>query len=72
MELIKRSLLKGITRRSDLRGVISLYNEDNFTDVKLTDSSFYPSDSTLSSIMYRCMLHNRYSHMDEERVLALV
>ena len=70
--LVRRSLEKGITRRSDLNGVIALHNEDNFPEVKITDAAFYPSMSTLSSIMYRQLLHLRYSHMDEERILEIV
>ena len=43
-----------------------------FPDVSELDSSFYPSDRALSSLMYRSMIIHRQTHIDQERVLRLV
>lgn len=71
-ERVKRVLLQGVTRRSEMRTHLTIYVEDNFKDIPRSNTAFYPSDRALSSLMYRGLLLNRYSHMDEERVLALV
>ena len=42
------------------------------SDVSELDSSFYPSDQALSSLMYRVMILHRQTHIDQERVLRLV
>ena len=45
---------------------------ENFPDISELDSSFYPSDQVLSSLMYRAMILHRQMHIDQERVLRLV
>ena len=45
---------------------------ENFPDVSELDSSFYPSDRALSSLMYRSMILHRQTHIDQEHVLRLV
>ena len=65
-------LLMGVTQRSEMRRHINVYVEENFPDVSKLDTSFYPTDQCLSSIMYRSMILHRHSHMDQDKVLQLV
>ena len=62
----------GVTQRSEMRQHINIYVEENFPSVSKLDASFFPSDQCLSSIMYRAMILHRHSHLDQEKVLALV
>ena len=71
-ERVRKMLLMGVTQRSEMRRHINVYVEENFPSVSKLDASFYPSDQCLSSIMYRAMILHRHSHLDQEKVLALV
>ena len=44
----------------------------HFPDISKLDSSFYPSDQALSSLMYQAMILHRQMHIDQEHVLRLV
>ena len=71
-ERVKKLLLMGVTQRSEMRRHLNIYIEENFGSVSKLDTSFYPTDDCLSSIMYRSMLMHRHTHMDQEKVLGLV
>ena len=71
-ECVKKMLLLGVTQQSEMRRHINVFVGENFPDVSKLDSSFYPSDQVLSSVMYRAMILHRQTHIDEERVLRLV
>ena len=71
-ERVKKMLLLGVTQRSEMRRHINVFVGKNFPDVSELDSSFYPSDQVLSSLMYRVMILHRQTHIDQERVLRLV
>ena len=71
-ERVKKLLLMGVTQRSEMRRHLNIYVEENFGSVSKLDTSFYPTDDCLSSIMYRSMLMHRHTHMDQEKVLGLV
>ena len=71
-ERVRKMLLMGITQRSEMRRHINIFVEENFPSVSKLDTSFYPSDQCLSSIMYRAMILHRHSHLDQEKVLTLV
>ena len=71
-ERVRKMLLMGVTQRSEMRRHLNVYVEENFPSVCKLDTSFYPSDQCLSSIMYRAMLLHRHSHLDQEKVLSLV
>ena len=71
-EWVKKLLLMGVTQRSEMRRHLNIYVEENFGSVFKLDTSFYPTDDCLSSIMYRSMLMHRHTHMDQEKVLGLV
>ena len=64
-------LLMGVTQRSEMRHHINIFVEENFPSVLKLDTSFYPTDQCLSSIMYRAMMMHRHTHMDQEKVLSL-
>ena len=51
---------------------LNIFVAENFPDVSELDSSFYPSDRALSSLMYQSMILHRQTHIDQERVLRLV
>ena len=55
-----------------MRRHINVYVQENFPDVSELDSSFYPVDHVLNSIMYHTMLLHRHTHIDQECVLSLV
>ena len=65
-------LLLGVTQQSEMRRHLNVFVAENFTDVSELDSSFYPSDRALNSLMYRSMILHRQTHIDQERVLRLV
>ena len=67
-ERVKKMLLLGVTQRSEMRRHMA----KNFPDISELDSSFYPSDQALSSLMYQVMILHRQTHIDQERVLRLV
>ena len=69
---MKKMLLLGVTQWSEMRRHLNVFVAENFTDVSKLDSSFYPSDQALSSLMYRLMILHRQTHIDQERVLRLV
>ena len=71
-ERVRKMLLMGVTQRSEMRRHLNIYVEENFPSVSKLDTSFYPSDQSLSSIMYRAMILHRHSHLDQEKVLTLV
>ena len=71
-EHVRKMLLMGIMQRSEMRRHINIFVEENVLSVSKLDSSFYPSDQCLSSIMYRAMILHRHSHLDQEKVLTLV
>ena len=71
-ERVKKMLLLGVTQRSEMRRHLNVFVAENFPDVSELDSSFYPSDRALSSLMYRSMILHRQRHIDQERVLRLV
>ena len=71
-ECVQKMLLMGVTQRSEMRHHINIFVEENFPSVSNLDTSFYPSDQSLSSIMYRAMILHRHSHLDQEKVLTLV
>ena len=71
-EQVKKLLLMGVTQRSEMRRHLNIYVEENFGSMSKLDTSFYPTDDCLSSIMYRSMLMHRHTHMDQEKVLGLV
>ena len=71
-EHVKKMLLLGVTQRSEMRRHINVFVAENFPDVSKLDSSFYPSDQVLSSLMYQAMILHRQMHIDQERVLRLV
>ena len=71
-EHVKKMLLLGVTQRSEMRRHINVFVVKNFPDISELDSSFYPSDQALSSLMYRAMILHRQMHIDQERVLRLV
>ena len=71
-ERVKKMLLLGVTQRSEMRRHINVFVAENFPDVSKLDSSFYPSDQVLNSLMYRAMILHRQMHIDQERVLRLV
>ena len=71
-EHVKKMLLFGVTQQSEMRRHINVSVAENFPDVSELDSSFYPSDQVLSSLMYRAMILHRQTHIDQERVLRLV
>ena len=71
-ERVRKMLLMGVTQRSEMRRHINIFVEENFPSVSKMDTSFYPSDQSLSSIMYRAMILHRHSHLDQEKVLTLV
>ena len=51
-EHVKKMLLLGVTQRSEMRRHLNVFVAENFPDVSELDSSFYPSDQALSSLMY--------------------
>ena len=51
---------------------MNIFVAENFPDISELDSSFYPSDQALSSLMYQAMILHRQMHIDQERVLRLV
>ena len=71
-EHVKKMLLLGVTQRSEMRRHINVFVAENFPDVSKLDSSFYPSDQALSSLMYQVMILHRQMHIDQECVLRLV
>ena len=71
-ERVRKMLLMGVTQRSEMRRHINISVEENFPSVSKLDTSYYPSDQCLSSIMYRAMILHRHSHLDQEKVLTLV
>ena len=71
-ERVWKMLLMGVTQRSEMRHHLNIFAEENFPSVSNLDTSFYPSDQSLSSIMYRAMILHRHSHLDQEKVLTLV
>ena len=71
-ERVKKMLLLGVTQRSEMRRHINVFVAENFPDVSKLDSSFYPSNQVLSSLMYWAMILHRQTHIDQERVLRLV
>ena len=71
-ERVKKMLLLGVTQRSEMKRHINVFVGENFPDVSELDSSFYPSDQVLSSLMYRVMILHRQTHIDQEHVLRLV
>ena len=71
-EHVWKMLLMGVTQRLEMRRHINIFVEENFPSVSKLDTSFYPSDQCLSSIMYRAMILHRHSHLDQEKVLTLV
>ena len=71
-ERVRKMLLMGVTQRSEMRRHINVYVEENFPSVSKLDTSYYPTDQSLSSIMYRAMILHRHSHLDQEKVLTLV
>ena len=52
-ERVKKMLLLGVTQWSEMRRHLNVFVAENFPDVSELDSSFYPSDQALSSLMYR-------------------
>ena len=71
-ERVKKMLLLGMTQWSEMRRHLNVFVAKNFPDVSKLDSSFYPSDQALSSLMYRSMILHRQMHIDQERVLRFV
>ena len=71
-ERVWKMLLMGVTQRLEMHRHINIFMEENFPSVSNLDTSFYPSDQSLSSIMYRAMILDRHSHLDQEKVLTLV
>ena len=71
-ECVWKMLLMGVTQRSEMRCHINIFMEENFPSVSNFDTSFYPSNQSLSSIMYRAMILHRHLHLDQEKVLTLV
>ena len=71
-ERVRKMLLMGVTQRSEMHHHINVYVEEHFPSVSKLDTSFYPSDQSLSSIMYRAIILHRHSHLDQEKVLTLV
>ena len=71
-ERVQKMLLMGVTQRSEIHRHINIFVEENFPSVSNLDTSFCPSDQSLSSIMHRAMILHRYSHLDQEKVLTLV
>ena len=71
-ERVRKMLLMGVTQRSEMRRHLNVFVEENFPSVSKLDASYYPSDQSLSSIMYRAMILHRHSHLDQEKVLKLV
>ena len=71
-ECVKKMLLLGVTQQSEMRRHINVFVAENFPDISELDSSFYPSDQVLSSLMYQAMILHRQMHIDQERVLRLV
>ena len=71
-ERVKKMLLMRVTQRSEMRRHINIYVEENFPSVSKLDTSYYPTDKCLSSIMYRAMILHRHTHMDQEKILSLV
>ena len=71
-ERVKKMLLLGVTQRSEMMRHINIFVAENFPDVSELDSSFYPSDQVLSSLMYQAMILHRQMYIDQERVLRLV
>ena len=71
-EHVKKMLLLGVTQQSEMRRHINVFVAENFPDISKLDSSFYPSDQALSSLMYWAMILHRQMHIDQECVLRLV
>ena len=71
-EHVKKMLLLGVTQQSEMRRHINVFVAENFPDVSELDSSFYPSDQVLSSLMYQAMILHRQTHIDQGRILRLV
>ena len=71
-EHVKKMLLLGVTQRSEMRRHLNIFVAENFPDISELDSSFYPSDQALSSLMYQLMILHRQTHIDQEHVLRLV
>ena len=71
-EHVKKMLLLGVTQQSEMRRHINIFVAENFPDVSELDSSFYPSDQALSSLMYWAMILHRQMHIDQDHVLRLV
>ena len=69
-EHVKKMLLLGVTQRSEMRRHINVFVAENFPDVSKLDSSYYPSDQALSSLMYRAMILHRQMHIDQECVFG--
>ena len=61
-ERVWKMLLMGVTQRSEMHRHLNIFVEENFPSVSNLDTSFYPSDQSLSSIMYRAMILHRHSH----------
>ena len=55
-----------------MRRHINVFVAENFLDISELDSSFYPSNQALSSLMYQAMILHRQMHIDQECVLRLV
>ena len=58
-ERVMKMLLLGMTQWSEMRRHLNVFVAKNFPDVSELDSSFYPSDRALSSLMYRSMILHR-------------
>ena len=71
-ECVEKMLLLGMTQWSEMRRHLNVFVAENFPDISELDSSFYPSNQALSSLMYRSMILHRQMHIDQERVLRLV
>ena len=71
-ECVQKMLLMGVAQRLEMRHHINIFVEENFPSVSNLDTSFYPSNWSLSSIMYRAMILHRHSHLHQEKVLTLV
>ena len=48
-----------VTRWQDMKCHIKIFVEDNYKDMSLSTTAFYPSDQALSYIMNWAKLHNQ-------------
>lgn len=62
----------GVTTRSEMRRHLSTYVADNFPDVSVNDTAYFPMNKTISNCMYRAMLKLRYHNIDEMNVAAMI